>query len=304
MSSLDDEDPSLLLIVLDASTAFWSQREVERMRQDQAGKPPLLAPTFQEAVEATLLFLEGYLMMHRRNDICFVVCSACESSIVYPTDSVEQEQRSLPQGTVSSKEFQEYVTAGIERVLEREKSRATGSLGSGCLLDKGLSKGLCYLNRKLQDRGTVQARALIMSGAPDMLESYNSFMNCIFSAQKAGVLVDCSVLGEHSTFLQQAAYLTGGTYLQCQEGGLAQYLVTTFLPSQSCRKYLKLRKQQTVDFRAACFCHKKVVDIAFVCSVCLSVFCEFSPVCSTCGTRAWPKRPAQSKKRRLTLPSS
>lgn len=41
-----------------------------------------------------------------------------------------------------------------------------------------------------------------------MPEAYNSVMNAIFSAQKAGVLVDCAVLGESSTFLQQAAYLT------------------------------------------------------------------------------------------------
>lgn len=25
-----------------------------------------------------------------------------------------------------------------------------------------------------------------------------------------------------------------------------------------------------VDFRAACFCHRKVVDVGFVCSICLS----------------------------------
>lgn len=56
-----------------------------------------------------------------------------------------------------------------------------------------------------------QARALVVSGAPDVPETYNSVMNAIFSAQKAGVLVDCAVLGESSTFLQQAAYLTGTT---------------------------------------------------------------------------------------------
>ena len=48
----------------------------------------------------------------------------------------------------------------------------------------------------------------MFSGAPDVPETYNSVMNAIFSAQKAGVLVDCVVLGESSTFLQQAAYLT------------------------------------------------------------------------------------------------
>lgn len=31
-----------------------------------------------------------------------------------------------------------------------------------------------------------------------------------------------------------------------------------------------LPTQVNVDFRAACFCHKKVVDVGFVCSICLS----------------------------------
>ena len=37
-----------------------------------------------------------------------------------------------------------------------------------------------------------------------------------------------------------------------------------------------------VDFRAACFCHRQLIDIGFVCSVCLSVFCSFTPICTTC----------------------
>lgn len=37
-----------------------------------------------------------------------------------------------------------------------------------------------------------------------------------------------------------------------------------------------------VDFRAACFCHRQLIDIGYVCSVCLSVFCSFTPICSTC----------------------
>jgi transcription initiation factor TFIIH subunit 3 len=41
-----------------------------------------------------------------------------------------------------------------------------------------------------------------------------------------------------------------------------------------------------VDFRAACFCHRNVVDTGFVCSICLSIFCEVPPggECLTCGT--------------------
>lgn len=32
--------------------------------------------SFQDTVEATLMFIESYLMMHRRNDVCFIACTA------------------------------------------------------------------------------------------------------------------------------------------------------------------------------------------------------------------------------------
>src|SRR6266702_167228 len=74
----------------------------------------------------------------------------------------------------------------------------------------------------------------------------------------------------------------------------------SFLPPPSMRHIMAVPRQDKVDFRAACFCHKNIVDIGFVCSVCLSsefrrtsvpgpvvehhllVFCTPVPVCSTC----------------------
>lgn len=32
-----------------------------------------------------------------------------------------------------------------------------------------------------------------------------------------------------------------------------------------------------------CFCHKKTIDMGYVCSVCLSIFCKHHKKCSTCG---------------------
>lgn len=57
-----------------------------------------------------------------------------------------------------------------------------------------------------------------------------------------------------------------------------------FLPDQKVRQHLVLPFQLNVDFRAACFCHKKILDIGFVCSVCLSIFCMTYPKCLTCDT--------------------
>lgn len=32
-----------------------------------------------------------------------------------------------------------------------------------------------------------------------------------------------------------------------------------------------------------CFCHKNTIDMGYICSVCLSIFCEHHKKCSTCG---------------------
>lgn len=75
-----------------------------------------------------------------------------------------------------------------------------------------------------------------------------------------------------------------------------------FLPGVVVRKLLHLPGQEQIDLRAACFCHKKIVDIGYVCSICLSsafrvtvdltsadsfiiVFCSPIPVCRTCRTK-------------------
>ncbi len=83
--------------------------------------------------------------------------------------------------------------------------------------------------------------------------------------------------------LQQASNLTNGLYFKVpQITGLLHYLLWIFLPNENLRKMLVLIPKTQVDFRAACFCHRQLIDIGFVCSVCLSVFCSFTPICSTC----------------------
>ena len=79
-------------------------------------------------------------------------------------------------------------------------------------------------------------------------------------------------------------------------GELLQFLTWLFLPGPSLRKALGAPPAVRVDYRsvrpqgltqsdlcrAACFCHRQLVDVGYVCSVCLSIFCKFNPVCTTC----------------------
>jgi transcription initiation factor TFIIH subunit 3 len=159
------------------------------------------------------------------------------------------------------------------------------------MLSIGRSRSPSYvvvINRAITEQADLHPRILVIQKSPDVSEHYISIMNGIFSAQKKSVAVDACILArDHSSFMQQAAYLTGGIYYKPNDAGaLLQYLVSIYLPEPSMRKLLKLPTQDSVDFRAMCFCHQKVISTAFVCPVCLSLYCEFKPICSTCGIRS------------------
>jgi transcription initiation factor TFIIH subunit 3 len=80
--------------------------------------------------------------------------------------------------------------------------------------------------------------------------------------------------------------MTGGVYIKPKyPGAVLQYLFASMSADPSTRRLLKLPKaNSSVDFRASCFCHRNRVDVGFVCSVCLSVFCDKVKECSTCST--------------------
>ncbi|KAI9803429.1 MAG: General transcription factor IIH subunit 3 [Piccolia ochrophora] len=133
----------------------------------------------------------------------------------------------------------------------------------------------------------VQSRILVVSVSSDLAFQYIPVMNCIFAAQRKRIPIDVLKLYSTTAFLQQAADATRGIYLHAASPlGLLQYLMMAFLPDQAARRHLVQPTQVNVDFRAACFCHKRVVDVGFVCSICLSIFCEPPPgaICLTCGT--------------------
>ncbi|CEI90060.1 hypothetical protein RMCBS344292_04394 [Rhizopus microsporus] len=158
----------------------------------------------------------------------------------------------------------EQVVSNLQKLFNTDTDFLKRAAGSMPTITGALSMALCYINRitKLDDEGYIKPRIL-------------------------SIPVDvCKIYGEDNAFLQQASNITGGVYVRVDNAqALLEYLLMAFLPDRYSRNFLNLPTQDQVDFRAACFCHKQIVDIGFVCSVCLSIFCKWSPVCSTCKTK-------------------
>lgn len=183
----------------------------------------------------------------------------------------------------------------------------------------------------------LHARILVVSVSDSSPSQYIPTMNAVFAAAHARIAIDTLALRGSATFLQQASYITRGTFIRAQEPrGLLQYLMFGFgsgsapqglaaagnqRSQQQAKKEDKANEKaanaaaaakgggnkgqkflgsnasvadllvtpsaDSVDFRAACFCHRNVVDTGFVCSICLSIFCEVpeGAECLTCGTR-------------------
>jgi transcription initiation factor TFIIH subunit 3 len=159
---------------------------------------------------------------------------------------------------------------------------------------------------------SLVSRLLVISVSSDLSDQYIAVMNAIFASQRLQIPIDVLKLAGDTVFLQQASDATGGIYLAPKasslEGGagLLQYLMMGYLPDVTSRRWLVMPQTGEVDFRAACFCHRNVVDLGYVCSVCLSsmftlpltprfnllimqtVFCDPTVLpdntCLTCGT--------------------
>ncbi|KAI9724194.1 MAG: RNA polymerase II transcription factor B subunit 4 [Chrysothrix sp. TS-e1954] len=141
-------------------------------------------------------------------------------------------------------------------------------------------------------RPVINSRLLVVSTSGDLAAQYIPLMNSMFAAQHSRVLVDVLKLAGDTVLLQQASFTTGGIFIspeikQSQPIALLPYLLHALLPDAHARQHLYSPTNPHVDFRAACFCHRRVVSIGYVCSICLSIFCEELPdgTCLTCGTK-------------------
>ncbi|KAF2706665.1 RNA polymerase II transcription factor B subunit 4 [Pleomassaria siparia CBS 279.74] len=158
-------------------------------------------------------------------------------------------------------------------------------------VDTGLENPLSALADSESSHATrvpLTSRILIVSVSGDLANQYIPVMNSIFAAQRKRIPIDILKLAGDTVLLQQASDATGGVYMKPEQPeGLLQYLMMGFLPDATARRALVMPGAGGVDFRAACFCHRKVVDIGFVCSVCLSIFCEPNlpnNLCLTCSS--------------------
>ncbi|TFK54150.1 transcription factor Tfb4 [Heliocybe sulcata] len=285
------DQPSHISVILDLSPSQWHLSSLPQ------NPYPLSLKSFLAQV---LAFLNLHIASKHENTLAIFGAFPGKSVMLY--SSTDPASDSSDSGSPNIYRPFEIVDSRVVTRIEEELESIDDSQEEAPIgLVGALTKALCYINRikhptpSTQSNGTTvedpatlpDPRILILSVSPDLSTSYIPIMNSIFSAQKLKIIIDvCKIYGPDTVFLEQAAHLTGGSYVYLERrDALLQHLVMSHLPSPALRKLMAVPTQDKIDFRAACFCHKNIVDVGFVCSVCLSIFCRPVAVCTTCRTK-------------------
>ena len=299
-----DDPPSLLCVILDASASGWSRLG--------GGDGEAGATALGYVAEQLLTFLSAFKLLHEQNTLSVTIIDSSGAHVICsPDDSHDYLQPRLVEAlyNVSSKsgsagDHMASALAGSLCVINRARIAAAAAARTGSTDD---NSSLPVVSLSAATSATTQARVLVVLVDRDSPREYVPVMNCIFSAQRLRVPIDACVLsGEDSTYFQQATYITRGVYMRPPgfdprvDDSLLETLLTIFLVDQLSRDFLAMPSQGTVDFRASCFKTRKVIDIGYTCSVCLSTFDtsvgKKAAICPICGARFAVSKPVVKSK--------
>ena len=258
--------------------------------------------SFSQLMNSVMSLMNQHLMLNPTNKVALIAAHATGCSYLYPDPTGGGEL--LRQQDGQYEEFYQVETVikkRVETVLSNDRDGSQAS--SESLLSGALSMALAYINKQQVGRASNEKlcpRLFVMSATGDSAAQYMNYMNVFFTAQKLNIPLDTCMILQDSSLLQQGSDITGGLYLKVDQlSGLLQYITWLFLPGPKTRKMLGAPPPVRVDYRAACFCHRQLVDVGFVCSVCLSIFCRFNPICTTChSTFITPGKPPIKKKKK------
>ncbi|KAL2888798.1 transcription factor tfb4 [Ceratocystis lukuohia] len=302
-----DSTASILAIIIDTNPRAWAALN---------DSLPL-----SKAIANILVYLNAHMAIGTANQVAVIASHTNCASWLYPQPQSPSSTPLESDGDVAMQDVQfppninrahkEAALIHVENTVisSYEKLVAnTTEADISCTttqLSGALTLALNYINRvflnvnaakagpadeestKASSKARISGRILVVSVSDSEPSQYIPTMNAVFAAAHSSISIDTLALCGDATLLQQAGFITNGTFLRAPEPrGFLQYLMVGFTSDNEIALRLIPPSHNTVDFRAACFCHGRVVDTGFVCSICLSIFCEVPPdsECLTCGT--------------------
>jgi hypothetical protein len=186
--------PSALVVILDMHPRSWSQTSAA------AG------PDIQDVAENLLTFLRAFLLLHAENTVSVVAAHPQSSKMLYSPEIRAQSYlgagKQLTSLEMDTIDFDLH-KAIVEFSTELSEHPAEAFQGMPSMLSSALAIAACYCNRitgnrpgsHITNRKSIP-RILTITPSDDFSGQYVPLMNCFFSFEKSGILVDALVLAE------------------------------------------------------------------------------------------------------------
>ncbi|XP_077232147.1 uncharacterized protein LOC143866862 [Tasmannia lanceolata] len=237
---------------------------------DCSPSPNVSQKKFVRWLDSVITFCNSHLMLDEKNQLTIIASFTTTNKFILSTDrGIKPAKNIIPQhGQFEKFAFvTEIMRNGIVDLIKNSPSIASNE----CLLASALGMALC----KISNLKNVNSRILIVSCSVQVdsyASQYMNLMNAFFAAQKTSVPIDSCVFMKEENFkrgsiIEQGCDLTGGHYLNVPDiAGNLEYLLWIFSPNNTVRETLLLPERRKATHRAACFCHRKIIDIGYVCS--------------------------------------
>lgn len=102
-------------------------------------------------------------------------------------------------------------------------------------------------------------------------------MSCVFVLEHREIVLDVLVLHDSAQdYLIQATQKTKGICLVAPHlnRGLIQYVMHALVISKGQRDAFKMPYLTKTNFSGSCSCHNEKTELAWICSVCLAIYCQ------------------------------
>lgn len=254
---------------------------------DCSPSPSVNQQKYKKWLDSIITFCNSHLMLDEKNELTVIGSYITANKLILATDVGIKPTRTIYPQSGQFEKFafiSEIIQTGIINLIKNSRVLVSND----CLLASAIGMALCKINVLTR----LSSRILVVScsiQAGSYASQYMNLMNSFFAAQKMNVPIDSCVFmkdeSKRGSIIEQGCDLTGGHFLNMPDiSGNLEYLLWIFLPNTGVRETLLLPERRKATHRAACFCHRNIIDVGYVCSVCLSIFCTFSPICSTCQT--------------------
>lgn len=269
-----DQMKNLLVLVIDVNVLAWCEGVKIKIEKNTTEIIKLA-----DFLKSLFNFFRLYCFMGNSERLCIIATCSKTSKIIF------ENYVKHTKGFFTDADFcQEIYEDLIHFIKENTNDKLKEST-----LSSALMIGLCYINRiKILYDSKITSRLFLLDVSEPHFytKQYTQLMNIAYNAKRNNIIIDVFSLTDKTTVLEQMCNITSGLYIDnstfaninCgrnkMEEILTQLMIFWYLPSNNSRKFFSNTYVNDDTNLAVCSCHNKQIDIAYICSCCLTIYCS------------------------------